>query len=71
MSMTLSEYIAEIGDAEAARRFGAKVRTVQSWRRRERYPRRTEVAGILAASDGRLSVEGIYGPFPIPNQEAA
>lgn len=60
MNMTLPEYISEIGDEEAAKRFAVPVRTIQSWRRRERYPRPLQARRIVEASEGRLTLDGVY-----------
>lgn len=59
--MKLTTYIEQIGDAEAAKRFGVKLRTVQSWRRGERRPRPTQIPAIIEGSDGKVTVSGIYG----------
>lgn len=61
--MTLSEFIAEVGDRTAAELFRAPVRTIQSWRRRERYPRPATAQEIIGATDGRVTMQGIYGPL--------
>lgn len=66
--MTLPDFIAELGDEEAARLLDAPLRTVQSWRRRERKPRPAQAARIIAAAEGRLDYAGIYGA---PAGEAA
>lgn len=60
MYKTLPEFITEIGDAEAARLFQAPMRTIQSWRRRERTPRPAQAPMIIEASGGRVTYEGIY-----------
>jgi len=60
--MDLSSYIEQLGDEEAAKRFGVKKRTVASWRRRERKPRPKQVPKIIKAAKGELSYEGIYSP---------
>lgn len=63
---TLPEFIAEIGDTEAARLFDAELRTVQAWRRRERWPRPETAQQMVAVSGGRLTMDGIYGADPKP-----
>jgi hypothetical protein len=57
---TLPEFIAELGDSEAARLFGVPERTVQSWRRRERFPRPAMASRIIDVAGGRLNMGGIY-----------
>lgn len=61
MKITLPEFIAEIGDIEFSRRLKTPVRTVQSWRRRERRPRPTQAQEIIRLANGRLDFEAIYG----------
>lgn len=61
MKMTLPEFISELGDAEFARLVKAPIRTVQSWRRRERMPRPEQAREIIQLSDGRLDFEAVYG----------
>lgn len=60
MNKTLPDFITEIGDAEAARLFRSPMRTIQSWRRRERTPRPSQATMIIEASGGRVTYEGIY-----------
>lgn len=60
MDKTLPQFIEEIGDEEAARIGGVTVRTAQSYRRRERYPR-PDVAKRFVETGG-VSWEGIYKP---------
>lgn len=59
--MTLQEFIRQHGDAEAARLFGVRVRTVASWRRGERYPRVEQAQNIVLASKGTITLDGIFG----------
>lgn len=61
MKITLSEFIAEIGDVEFSRRFKTPVRTVQSWRRRERRPRPAQAQELIRLANGRLDFTAIYG----------
>lgn len=61
--MTLPDFIAEVGDQKAAELFRAPVRTVQSWRRRERYPRPSTAQQIIGATGGRVTMQGIYAPL--------
>lgn len=60
MNLSLPDFIAKIGDESAVELFGAKLRTVQSWRRRERYPRPDQARRIVAASGGEVSYAGIF-----------
>lgn len=61
-AMTLSKLISDMGDAAAAALFGVKLRTVQSWRRRERYPRPEMAWKIVEKAGGRVDYAGIFGP---------
>ena len=60
MIKTLPKFIEEIGEAEAARIGQVKPRTIQAYRRRERYPR-PEIAERFVAT-GLVDWEGIYAP---------
>lgn len=73
MNLSLPDFIAEIGDERAAELFDVTVRTAQSWRRRERYPRPIQARLIVARSDGRVDYAGIFGEDPIRSsaEEAA
>lgn len=71
MKMTLPEFITELGDAEFARRTRTPIRTVQSWRRRERMPRPSQAQGIIRIADGRLDFEGIYGDLATDGESPA
>lgn len=64
MAIPLPEFIAQVGDEAASELFGVKVRTVQSWRRRERLPRPDQANAMVQASSGQLSLESIYAPAP-------
>lgn len=63
-AMKLSEFIQAIGDAEAAKLFGVKHRTIGSWRRHERLPRSSRAAVIVEATRhhpaGSVDFYGIY-----------
>lgn len=61
MKMTLPEFIIEQGDAEFAQLVDARLRTVQSWRRRERMPRPVQARKIIQIAAGRLDLDSIYG----------
>lgn len=43
---------------------GVPLRTVQSWRRRERMPRPEQAREIVKLAGGRVTFEGIYGAWP-------
>lgn len=58
---TLSDFIAEKGDAAAAAMFGVKERTAASWRRLENYPRATKAQEIVEITGGEVTMAGIYG----------
>jgi len=58
--LTLPQFIESVGDEAAARLFDAEVRTVQSWRRRERLPRPDKAQHMVAAAGGCLSMDSIY-----------
>lgn len=62
MTQSLPEFIESVGDDEAARLFGIKRRTAESWRRRERYPKVASAPRIIEATRGRVDYAGIYGP---------
>lgn len=59
--MNLKTYIETLGDDAAAKLFGVKSRTVQSWRRGERSPRPEQARKIVKKSGGKLSLEAVYG----------
>lgn len=59
--LTLPEFIERIGDEAAATLFEAKLRTVQSWRRRERFPRAEQARIIVQRAAGEVDYEGIFG----------
>lgn len=61
MSLSLPQLIAQFGDAEFADLLGAPIRTVQSWRRRERLPRPEQAREIVRLAGGRITFDGIYG----------
>lgn len=60
-TMTLPAFIAHLGDEVASKLFQTELRTIQSWRRRERYPRPKQAQQMVAVADGRLTMQGIYG----------
>ena len=60
MKITLPEFIAEIGDVEISQQLKTPLRTVQSWRRRERRPRPAQAQELIRISNGRLDFDSIY-----------
>ena len=60
MTISLPEFIADVGDEASAELFGVKLRTIQSWRRRERIPRPDQAQAMVLVAGGRLSLESIY-----------
>lgn len=58
--LSLSAYIAMLGDEEFARRYGVKERTAQAYRLGERKPRPARARAIVEGSDGQLSFASIY-----------
>lgn len=58
--MTLSEFIAEVGDEAAARLFGVATRTAAAYRRGEREPSTAKAREIVAAAGGRLTFEDCF-----------
>lgn len=65
---TLPEFIERIGDNAAAELFGVKVRTIESWRRRERFPRVEQARVIVTRTRNEVDYAGIFGA---DEQEAA
>lgn len=61
MTTSLANFITEVGDAKAGVLFQVKLRTVQSWRRGERFPRPEQARIIVDATNGRVDMQGIYG----------
>jgi hypothetical protein len=57
--MTLSDYINQLGKHKAAALFEVKERTIDSWLRGERLPRRKKAREIVDRSP--VTFEGIYG----------
>lgn len=57
-AVNLPEYIAQMGDAKAAKLFGVSERTVMSWRLRDRIPRPTQAKNIVSKSP--VTMDGIY-----------
>jgi DNA-binding transcriptional regulator YdaS (Cro superfamily) len=57
-------YLAAIGDEEAARRLGVKVRTVKSWRLGDRVPRPEQARAIVGRAP--VTLDDIYGTAPTP-----
>ena len=59
--MDLPAYIKSVGDARASELFGEPVRTVKSWRYRDRRPRPETAQKIVAATNGEVTLADIYG----------
>ena len=63
--MELKEFIAAIGDDQAAQLFGVSIRTTQSWRLGDRLPRPTQANTIVTKTathpKGPVTFAGIYG----------
>lgn len=57
--MNLAEFIEQVGDPAAARLFGVEERTVASWRRGERTPRKETAKIIVDRSP--VTYAGIFG----------
>lgn len=69
--MNLSEYIETRGDDACAEAWGEKLRTVQSWRLLERYPRPEKARAIVSETGGKVTLDGIYGvPLKKPVRDA-
>jgi hypothetical protein len=66
--LSLPQYIESVGDAVAADLFRVKLRTVESWRRRERFPRAEQARLIVRVTDGQVDYRGI---FEVPQQDQA
>ncbi len=60
--MTLQKFIEKYGEEYCAYIFKAKVRTVASWRRGERFPRRLKAMEIVISTKGVVQMSGIYNP---------
>ena len=58
--MELKKYIQVNGDEKCAQLFNVKPRTVASWRRGERYPRPEQANLIVTATNGEVTMTGIY-----------
>lgn len=66
--MDLPEYIKTVGDARASEIFGESIRTVRSWRYRDRRPRPITAHKIVEATNGEVTLADIYG---LPEDEKA
>lgn len=58
--MTLREYILKFGVDHCAILFGVKPRTIDSWKRGERYPRPEKAHEIVSKTEGKVTIEGCY-----------
>ena len=61
--ISLSDYIAYVGNAGAAKLFDCPENTVKSWRYGKRPPSIKQAKVIIKAADGKLDFESIYGPL--------
>ena len=61
--ISLSDYIAYVGNAGAAKLFDCPENTVKSWRYGKRQPSIKQAKVIIKAADGKLDFESIYGPL--------
>ncbi len=59
--MTLKEWIAVVGDDEAARILRTKPRTARSWREGARLPRPETARSIVVKLKGKVTLAEIYG----------
>ena len=60
VSVNLDTYIKQLGDVEAASLFCVKLRTIESWRRGERFPRREKALSIQDLTLGAVSFAECY-----------
>ena len=58
--LTLSQYIALIGDVAAASMFGVSVGTARAYRDGRRIPKPSRAAIIIRATGGKLGWEDVY-----------
>lgn len=59
--MNLREYIDALGDELAAKTLGITVRAARSYRSGQRTPRPKQAAQMVKRSNGKLTLEAIYG----------
>ncbi len=59
--MKFKEWIALVGDEEAARILRTKPRTTRSWREGTRYPRPKGARQIVERLKGKVTLAEIYG----------
>lgn len=60
--ISLAQFIAQMGDEQAAILFDEKLRTVAGWRRGERYPARRKLSKIIARSRGQITWDSLLNP---------
>ena len=58
--MKLIDYIKTVGDAVAAEQFGVEIRTIRSWKWRDRRPRPRKAHEIERATKGVVKVSECY-----------
>jgi hypothetical protein len=59
--MTLQDYIATVGDKTAAKVLGITERAARSYRLGTRLPRPERAQQMVRRSQGRLTMQAIYG----------
>lgn len=59
--MTLSDYIAKLGDDAAAKLLGITKRSARAYRTKTRHPRLPEAHRIIKRSKGALTIDSVYG----------
>lgn len=59
--MSLQKYLADIGDAVAAKRFGITERAARSYRSGQRKPKPKVALKMVKKSGGALTLASIYG----------
>lgn len=64
--MNLPAYIKRVGHKAAAKKFGVSEATVKAWRWGYRRPRPESAFRIVAATDGVVTLAGIYSPNSHP-----
>ena len=67
--ISLSDYIAYIGNAGAAKLFECSEATAKSWRYGQRQPSIKQAKKIIKAADGKLDFESIYGSLETTFEE--
>lgn len=64
--MDVSDFLRQHGDdISVALACRVSVRTVESWRRRERFPRPPALQRLIRMSGGRLTLDGAYSAIAL------